>query len=94
MHQRSDGLVECGHEPFHTSKSGHCVLINASAGSWWCRSCRQSGDAAAFVMAINGWPYAQAADWLAARYGRPARHTALPAQPAKQRRSRVRWRDL
>jgi hypothetical protein len=91
IHQRGDGLLECGHEPFHTSKSGHCVLINAATGLWWCRSCRQSGDAAAFVMATQGWSYSQTAQWLEEKYGdlRPAQ-----AHRRRSRRSPIAWRLL
>ena len=94
LYPRSNGLLECGHEPLHTSKGGRCVLVDPGAGRWWCRSCRQHGDAATFVMAVNGWAYTEAAGWLAAQYGRPAEHTAMPAYSPRRRRSRSRWRDL
>ncbi|HLZ71456.1 MAG TPA: hypothetical protein VKV26_16260 [Dehalococcoidia bacterium] len=66
------GRLDCGHEPLHGSKSGRCVIIDPSAGRWWCLSCRRSGDAASFLMALHGWPYRRAAPWLSARYGPPA----------------------
>src|SRR5439155_799434 len=74
---RPGGLYESGHEPMHGSKSGRCVFIEPAAGRWWCRSCRQGGDAASFVMTLNGWNYARAARWLTERYGSPG----LSAQP-------------
>jgi CHC2 zinc finger len=91
MHQRGDGLVECGHEPFHTSKSGHCVLINVATGLWWCRSCRQSGDAAAFVMTTKGWSYSQAAQWLDDNYGDLRR---AQSHRRRSRRGPIAWRPL
>lgn len=72
LHRRADGRFECGHEPVHSSKSGRCVLIDPTAGRWYCRSCRRGGDAATLVMQLRGWTYRQAAAWLAARYGPPA----------------------
>ena len=84
VHHRNDGRLESGHEPVHASKSGRCVLIDPTAGRWWCRSCHTSGDAAGLVMSLHGWPYGQAAAWLALRYDRPAR-------PSPRRRRRVAW---
>jgi hypothetical protein len=87
LHARSTGQVECGHEPFHGSKSGRCVLIDPTTGWWWCRSCRQGGDAATFLMRWRGWTYRQAAAWLTARYGPPPDVT-----PETPRRSL--WREV
>jgi len=56
----------------HSSKSGRCVILDPAAGRWWCLSCRRSGDAASFLMALRGWPYRRAALWLTERYGAPA----------------------
>jgi DNA primase len=91
VYARGDGKVECGHEPFHGSKSGRCVLIDTAAGRWWCRSCCQSGDAAAFIMATKGWTYVQAAQWLEERYGPPRR---ARSQRCKRRRGSIAWRTL
>ncbi len=71
LHWRTNGQVETGHEPFHGSKSGRCVLLDPERGRWWCRSCRRSGDAARLVMDLHGWTYTEAATWLARRYGAP-----------------------
>jgi hypothetical protein len=71
IHERSDGRLEAGHEPFHSSKSGRCILINKTAGTWYCRSCRRGGDAAAFVRMLRGCTYAEAEVWLIAQYGPP-----------------------
>lgn len=65
------GRLESGHEPMHGSKSGRCVLIDAARGRWYCRSCRQSGDAATFIMRWRGWPYRRTAAWLVTHYGLP-----------------------
>jgi hypothetical protein len=97
LYPRGNGLLESGHEPLHTSKGGRCVLVDTTAGRWWCRSCRQHGDAATFVMAINGWPHSEATRWLAAQYGQPAECTVVPVHsPARRRgrRGRARWREL
>jgi hypothetical protein len=69
LHSRGDGRVECGHEPFHSSKSGHCVVIDPAMGLWWCRSCRRGGDVARWVMDLHGWDRAQAEGWLIRHYG-------------------------
>jgi hypothetical protein len=76
VYARADGKAECGHEPFHTSKTGRCVLIDPARGWWWCRSCQQHGDAAAFIMAINGWTYVEATRCLAQKYGPPVGHAS------------------
>ena len=73
VHGDPDGLVETGHGPIHGSKSGRCVVLDQSTGRWWCRSCRTSGNAAAFVMAARGCRYSEAAALLTERYGPPAR---------------------
>jgi hypothetical protein len=75
---RSDGTIETGHEPLHTTNGGRCVLIDPGAGRWWCRSCRQSGDAATYVAAVLGGTYLVAAGHLAARYGSAAGRSRRP----------------
>ena len=72
IHRRSDGLTECGHEPIHGSNSGRCVLLDLDRGRWWCRSCRQLGDAPAYLAAVHGCRYRDAAELLAGRFGRAA----------------------
>ena len=79
---RSGGRFESGHEPLHRSKSGRCVLIDPSPGRWWCRSCRQGGDAIALVVALRSWTYGRAACWLTSRYGPPA-----SSSPSAQRQA-------
>ena len=81
---RPDGSAECGHEPFHASRSGRCVCLDEVAGRWYCRSCRRGGDAATLVMDLHGWPYPRAAAWLDERYGAPNGRTSRP-------RRRARW---
>lgn len=70
--RRGDGTAECGHEPFHGSRSGRCVTIDEARGLWYCRSCRRGGDAARLVTDLHGCSYRRAAEWLEARYGAPA----------------------
>jgi hypothetical protein len=91
LYERDGGLVESAHEPMHGSKSGRCLLIDTQTGRWWCRSCRQAGDAAAFVMATQGWSYSQTAQWLEEKYAglRPAQ-----AHRRRSRRSPIAWRPL
>jgi hypothetical protein len=78
VHRRGDGLAESGHEPFHGSKSGRCVLIDPATGRWWCRSCRTSGDAARLLMDLRGCSYSQAETWMARHYGPPADRPTRP----------------
>ena len=69
--RRSNGMLESGHEPLHSSRGGRCVAIYVDEGRWWCRSCRRSGDAAAYVADVLGCSYVEAAARLAERYGAP-----------------------
>jgi DNA primase len=71
VHVRSNGDADCGHEPFHASRSGSCVWIRPEDGFWWCRSCRRSGDTIDFVRDLNGWGYHRACVWLRERFGPP-----------------------
>jgi hypothetical protein len=87
--RRSNGLLECGHEPVHASRSGRCLIIDPASGRWYCRSCRRGGDAIDALRSLRGWDYRQAADWLTARYGPPAGDQ----QPARRRR-RPAWREV
>jgi hypothetical protein len=66
-----DTRADTGHEPFHRSLSGRCVLLDPAAGRWWCRSCGRGGDAARFVTELRGCSHAEAAAWLAERFGPP-----------------------
>jgi hypothetical protein len=92
IYARGDGKVECGHEPFHSSKSGRCVLIDTAAGRWWCRGCQQHGDALSLVIALHGCSYGEAVRWLVEHYGPSAQ------KPTRRRRRGIRgapvWRTL
>jgi hypothetical protein len=68
---RADGLIDTGHEPFHSSRSGRCVFIDPVTGFWWCRACRKGGDAVTLVRLLRGCGYADAAAQLATRFGPP-----------------------
>jgi hypothetical protein len=71
VHTRSSGDADSGHEPLHHSKSGACVWITSAAGRWYCRSCKRSGDAIAFVREVNGWSYRHACISLLEQFGPP-----------------------
>jgi hypothetical protein len=71
VYVRGNGRLETSH-PTHGGKSGRSLEADPTAGRWWCRGCRRSGDAATWLMDLHGWGYRQAAGWLADRYGRPA----------------------
>jgi hypothetical protein len=71
VYPRSDGTFDCGHEPCHGSKSGRCVTVNVATGRWFCRSCRQGGDAVAAVRSLFGLDYGGAIKWLTERFGPP-----------------------
>jgi hypothetical protein len=76
---RSNGRLETTH-PTHASKSGRCLEADPTAGRWWCRSCRRSGDAATWLQDLHGWRYPEAAAWLLAQYGPPAGSTPRPSR--------------
>jgi hypothetical protein len=80
LYPRSNGTVDCGHEPCHGSKSGRCVVIDPGSGRWYCRSCRRGGGVIAAVQSLFGLNYQEAAQWLSERYGVPVNHrVVLPA---------------
>jgi CHC2 zinc finger len=72
---RADGRLECGHQPFHGSRSQRCVLVDPAAGIWYCRSCRRGGSAVTFVMELKGSSARAAMLWLSERFGVPT-HSA------------------
>jgi hypothetical protein len=72
IHVRANGVIETGHEPVHASQSGRCVEIDAVRGLWWCRGCRQGGDAVTLVKQMRGSSAQEAARELTARFGPPA----------------------
>jgi hypothetical protein len=72
LHERGNGIVECGHEPVHGSKGGRYVSITPVTGLWWCRSCRQGGDAVSLVMALQGCSRQEAEAVLFLRFGAPS----------------------
>lgn len=84
--------IKTSHEPVHGSKSGTCVAIWPKDGRWWCSSCRQSGDAATYVMQIEGIDYRRAETRLIEQFGRPTDN--LPEIVAKARQLRDVTRDV
>lgn len=87
--QRQGNGLRCGHEPFHASKSRSCVRIDAGTGRWHCQSCKQSGDAITFVMALHELSFAAAEVWLIERYGLPQESGARVATVMRQRQQRL-----
>jgi CHC2 zinc finger len=85
VQRKAAGKYVCGHEPLHRSRSGQCLVIWADEGRWWCSSCHRSGDAASWVMQVQGVTYPQAAAYLCERFGPPAGQSAAP---------RPRWRPV
>jgi hypothetical protein len=69
--RRSNGTVQCGHEPVHGSRSGSCVIVWPEDGRWWCSSCHRGGDAVAAVQSLEGCPRPAAIARLGERYGFP-----------------------
>jgi hypothetical protein len=89
LHERSGGVVECGHQPLHGSRGGRCVTINATTGLWWCRSCRRGGDAVTLVMDLAGCTAPEAASQLAQRYGKPIDRGSAASRRTTRRGRRI-----
>lgn len=64
----ASGFV-CGHEPVHASKSGTCVVIDATKSNWFCRSCEKGGDIIAAMMSPRGMSREEAKAYLASTFG-------------------------
>jgi hypothetical protein len=78
IYKRASGAIETGHEPCHHSKGGRCVQIDAQKGVWWCRSCREGGDAVIFLRQTRGWFRHQAVQYLTQQYSAPSRSGKAP----------------
>ncbi len=46
--------------PWHSSRSGECLVVWADEGRWWCSSCKRGGDAVAWVALLEGISFAKA----------------------------------
>ena len=59
LDKRSSGALE-GACPWHSSRSGRCLVVLADGRRWWCRSCRRGGDVVAWVALTRGVSFAEA----------------------------------
>jgi DNA primase len=50
--------------PWHSSKSGTCLVVWDDEARWWCSSCKRGGDAVAWVQLLEGLNYRQALERL------------------------------
>jgi hypothetical protein len=64
--------------PWHSSRSGACLVVWPAEGRWWCSSCKRSGDLVAWVALTEGIPFGAARRQL----GIPN----PPRQPKERRR--------
>lgn len=46
--------------PWHSSRSGECLVVWADEGRWWCSSCKRGGDAVAWVALVEGISFGEA----------------------------------
>lgn len=74
--EQSNGNRE-GPCPWHTSRSGTCLIVFADGDRWWCRSCRRSGDAVAWLALTEGISFADARR----RLGMPSRRRGMRRRP-------------
>lgn len=40
--------------PWHSSRSGACLIVWPAEGRWWCSSCRRGGDAIRLLALLEG----------------------------------------
>ena len=59
--------------PWHSSRSGECLVVWIDEGRWWCSSCKRGGDGVAWVAFLEGIGFRQARQrlGLSALAGRP-----------------------
>lgn len=69
MRWRGSNVFETSHQPFHTSKSGTCLLVDLERGHWWCRSCGSWGGAAEWLARWRGCSRLQALALLRQKVG-------------------------
>ena len=62
VHRGSEVWV--GPCPWHSSKSGTCLVVWADEGRWWCSSCKRGGDAIQWVRLLEGLSYREARERL------------------------------
>lgn len=53
LQERSGGRL-VGRCPWHSSRSGTCLIIFPGGRRWWCSSCRRGGDAPAWIALTEG----------------------------------------
>ncbi len=91
VRQKSPDKWVGDHAPKHASKSGECLVIWPRKGWWFCSSCGKSGDAAGWIMHLEGCDYHEAARRLERRFGpAPAGDGPGDGRPASQASRLVR----
>jgi hypothetical protein len=69
MRWRGTEAFDTGHQPFHDSKSGSCLMVDLRTGFWWCRSCRKAGGSIEWLAAMRGVTPLRAAVLLRQQFG-------------------------
>jgi hypothetical protein len=52
--QRRPSGAMVGRCPWHSSRSGTCMVVWPDEGRWWCSSCRRGGDAVQWLHLVEG----------------------------------------
>ncbi len=79
LYQRANGDAEASC-PWHSSKSGRCLVIYCDGTRWLCRSCRRGGDAIAWLVLTRDMSIRAARNFL-----------GLPPRPARRRQRPTLW---
>jgi hypothetical protein len=53
LHEKSNGNY-IGRCPWHSSRSGRCLVVFTEERRWWCSSCRRGGDIVAWLSMTRG----------------------------------------
>jgi len=69
---RGSDCFQTGHQPFHTSKSGTCLVVWLDTGTFWCSSCHAVGGAIEWLAAWKGISRRRAHLALAQKFGNGA----------------------
>jgi len=54
LREKGDGKLVGDHTIKHASKSGTCLVVWPSEGRWHCSSCQEGGDAADWLISVEG----------------------------------------
>jgi hypothetical protein len=71
LHDRGNGTLVGDHDAKHSSKSGNCLVVWPAEGRYYCSSCKESGDAPAWLSSVEGITYREACRRLVSQYGLP-----------------------